>query len=75
MEEGNRRDKTHITGLCLWGVTDVHFTTCFHSRQEKKTSPGVMEPIKAEADDLHIVRLLILIISTVMTVLEQEAKM
>lgn len=43
--------------------------------RKKKTSPGVMEPIKAEADDLHIVRLLILIISTVMTVLEQKAKM
>lgn len=44
----------------------------------KKKSPGVMEPLKAEADDLHIVRRLmapVSIISTVMTMLEQEAKM
>lgn len=49
----------------------------FILEREKKTSPDVIEPVKAEADDLHIVRLLMaqfLIVSTVMTMLWHEAK-
>lgn len=36
MESEDRRDKTYITGLCLWGVTDVRFTTSFNSDGGKK---------------------------------------
>lgn len=58
MESEDRRDKTYITGLCLWGVTDVRFTTSFNSDGGKKNSANLIESIMPGGDNLHLLQLL-----------------